>query len=83
MPTVLRIGAIRVVIYPNDHRPAHVHVIGFGNQAVFNMHCPGGPPSVRENFGFSLADLNVFESRIQDVMGPLCKHWRTIHGNYH
>ena len=83
MPTVIRIGAIRVVIYPNDHRPAHVHVIGVGNQAVFNMHCPDGPPSVRENYGFSLVDLNVFESRIQDVMDSLCKHWRTIHGNYH
>src|SRR3546814_10225859 len=25
MPTVLRIDGLRVVIYPNDHRPAHVH----------------------------------------------------------
>ncbi|WHZ20694.1 MAG: hypothetical protein OJF55_002843 [Rhodanobacteraceae bacterium] len=28
MPTILRLGGLRVVIYPNDHRPAHVHVIG-------------------------------------------------------
>lgn len=28
MPTVARIGSLRVMIYPNDHRPAHVHVIG-------------------------------------------------------
>lgn len=28
MPTIFRIGAVRVVIYPNDHRPAHVHVVG-------------------------------------------------------
>lgn len=28
MPTVWRIGTHRVVIYPNDHRPAHVHVVG-------------------------------------------------------
>jgi hypothetical protein len=27
MPTVLWIGNLRVVVYPNDHRPAHVHVI--------------------------------------------------------
>jgi hypothetical protein len=30
MPTVLRIGGLRVVIYPNDHPPAHVHVLGPG-----------------------------------------------------
>jgi hypothetical protein len=26
MPTVHRFDGLRVVIYPNDHRPAHVHV---------------------------------------------------------
>ena len=26
MVTVTRIGGLRVVIYSNDHRPAHVHV---------------------------------------------------------
>jgi hypothetical protein len=59
MPTVFRIGATRVVIYPNDHRPAHVHVIGLGKHAVFNMHCPDGPPAVREHHSFSTVDLNV------------------------
>jgi hypothetical protein len=37
MPTVLTIFGLRVVIYPNDHRPAHVHVQGGGCEAVFNM----------------------------------------------
>ena len=27
MPTILRINGWRVVIYPNDHSPAHVHVL--------------------------------------------------------
>lgn len=30
MPTVDVIDGLRVVVYPNDHRPAHVHVIGKG-----------------------------------------------------
>ena len=58
MPTVHKLGALRFVIYPNDHRPAHVHVIGGGQAAVFNLRCPGGPPELRENFGFSQAKLN-------------------------
>jgi Domain of unknown function (DUF4160) len=53
VPTVLSLLGNRVVIYPNDHRPAHVHVIGGGNEAVFNLHCPSGPPELRENYGFS------------------------------
>jgi hypothetical protein len=36
------IGKWRVAIYPNDHRPAHVHVIGGGGEAVFILNCPGG-----------------------------------------
>ena len=42
MVTVERIGGLRVVIYPNDHRPAHVHVIGKGYEAVFKLNCPKG-----------------------------------------
>ena len=56
MPTVKRIDGLRVVIYPNDHRPAHVHVIGSDSEAVFDLHCPFGPAEVRENYGFSLKE---------------------------
>jgi hypothetical protein len=47
LPTVLRFGGVRVVIYLNDHRPAHVHAIGRGCEAVFNLNCPAG----LSNFG--------------------------------
>jgi hypothetical protein len=56
VPTVLRIGGLRVVIWPNDHRPADVHVKGSGGAAVFNLNCPGGPSALRESYGFMLAD---------------------------
>ena len=38
MVTVLRIDGLRIVIYVNDHQPAHVHVFGDG-EAKIN---PGG-----------------------------------------
>jgi len=53
MPTVLTILGLRVTIYPNDHRPAHVHIIGRGCEAVFKLHCPNGTPELRENYDFS------------------------------
>jgi hypothetical protein len=56
VPTVLRIGGLRVVIWPNDHRPADVHVKGSGGEAVFNLNSPGGPSALRESYGFRLAD---------------------------
>ena len=48
MPTVLMIGGWRVVIYPNDHRPAHVHVMGGGCEAVFNLSGEQGWPDLTE-----------------------------------
>ena len=57
MPTVFRFGAYRVVICPNDHRPPHVHVVGNGHEAVFELRCPKGPVELRENYGFSRRDL--------------------------
>ena len=79
MPTVLRFAGLRVVIYPNDHRPAHVHVIGKGCEAVFNLRCPHGPAEVRENYGFSLRDLNRIEAGLA-VDLAMCREWERLHG---
>lgn len=51
MPVVYRIGGLRVVIWPNDHRPAHVHVKGAKGEAVFNLKCPDGSPELRDSYG--------------------------------
>ena len=68
MPVVFRIGGLRVVIWPNDHRPAHVHVKGADGEAVFNLNCPAGPPELRDSFGFKLSDVNRIEAALADVV---------------
>lgn len=82
MPTVLSIFGLRVVIYPNDHRPAHVHVQGNGCEAVFNLHCPKGSPELRENYGFSQKELGKILDDLLENLEMLCAAWRKIHGNY-
>lgn len=81
MPTVLRIGAWRVVIYPNDHRPAHVHVMGNGKEAVFDLRCPDGPPDLRENYGFSRPEARRIADELAAYLEELCMSWRNIHGS--
>jgi hypothetical protein len=80
MPTVLRFGNFRVVIYPNDHRPAHVHVIGSGHEAVFELACPTGPVTVRENYGFPRPDIARIEKALLENLCLLCRVWEDIHG---
>lgn len=82
MPTILRIDGLRVVIWPNDHRPAHVHVKGAKGEAVFNLNCPRGPPALRESYGFKLADLNWIEDALTAALTALCAKWRMIHGDH-
>jgi uncharacterized protein DUF4160 len=80
MPTVLRFGKFRVVIYSNDHRPAHVHVIGHGHEAVFRLNCPTGPIVLRENFGFSRIDASHVKRVLLRHLAYLCSEWERIHG---
>lgn len=73
---------MRVVIWPNDHRPAHVHVIGPEEEAVFKLNCPKGPPELRESYGFRLADLNSVADVLGEQLERLCAAWSEIHGVY-
>lgn len=81
MPTVKRWDGLRVVIYPNDHRPADVHVIGADGEAVFLLHCPDGPPTLRENYGFTRPFLNSIAVVLGGMVRALCIEWKAIHGD--
>ncbi len=82
MPQILAIFGLRVVIYYNDHQPPHVHVLGKGCEAIFNLHCPNGPPSIRENYQFSHKELNKISNELNMHLALLCQNWRKLHGNY-
>jgi hypothetical protein len=82
MPTVLRVGSFRVVIYPNDHRPAHVHVIGPEHEALFYLRCPAGPVELRENYGVRSREIARMEAVLNERVVDLCGTWREIHADY-
>lgn len=81
MPTVLRFAGLRVVIWPNDHPPAHVHVVGAGVEAVFVLNCPGGPVMLRDSLGFRLAEIRSVAERLTLELAALCATWKAIHGD--
>jgi hypothetical protein len=68
------------VIYPNDHRPAHVHVIGGGGEAVVNLRCPDGPVELREVYGIGRAAVGRIEDQLQARLAALCAEWERMHG---
>jgi hypothetical protein len=81
MPTVLRVFGLRVAILTNDHGPAHVHVRGGGKEAKFLLNCPGGPPTLYENYRFNHSELSDIQAKLAEALGDLCRRWSDIHGD--
>lgn len=79
MPEPLIIYGLRVVVYPNDHRPCHIHVVGNGCEAVFDVNGPGGSVELRENFGFPFTMLWKIATILEMHVAVLKTAWRKIH----
>ncbi|WP_421997009.1 DUF4160 domain-containing protein [Reyranella sp.] len=80
MPTVMRVAGWRIVVYSADHRPAHVHVVAGGGEAVFDLNCPKGPPALREVYGLSRAEVGRIRRIIAGKLAGLCAAWEAVHG---
>jgi hypothetical protein len=76
VPTILRIDGWRVVVYPNDHPPAHVHVIGPGWVVVVNLL----GPEVREAIGCTEPDARRVLRLVSEHKAGLMKAWNRYHG---
>jgi hypothetical protein len=77
VPTVLRVGGLRFVVYPNDHLPAHVHVLGPGWVVVVNLH----GLTVREVVGpGSQRDARLARDLTIEHRAALLEAWRRFHG---
>ncbi len=83
MPTVLpAFKGWRVVIYPNDHRPPHVHVIGAGEHARFELLCDMGRVRLLSNIGFGLRQLKQIGIYLLSHLAHLCNEWERFHGHH-
>lgn len=80
MVTILRIHGLRVVIFPNDHAPAHVHLIGAGGEAKINLRGPEERPVLVWADQLSRADLRRGMRMIGQHRDLLLQRWKDIHG---
>jgi hypothetical protein len=80
MPTVLRFDGFKRRDLSGGSHSAHVHVFGGGNEAMFNLNCPAGPVTLRENYGFSRRAVARIREALDEAVVMLCDEWRRIHG---
>jgi hypothetical protein len=80
MPTVLRADGLRIVIWPNDHAPPHVHVFSAEAQATIELGDAGQHPRLRENLRMKPAVLAKALQVVFEHHAILMQSWREIHG---
>lgn len=80
MPTLFVFRGWRVVIFSNDHRPAHIHVLGAGQHARFELVCHAEALTLMDCLGFRLSELRAIQVFLTPHVGHLCEVWRQIHG---
>lgn len=81
MPTLFRVGAWRIVVYPNDHEPAHLHVVGPDGHARFAMGRGPDDVALLESDGVPTPVLRRIAARIIDRHAPCLESWRAVHGH--
>jgi hypothetical protein len=79
MVTVLRARGLRVVIYTNDHRPAHVHVFGDGEAKIELLGAEGAPELVWAD-GMTRGEVRRAMSLVAEQRAFLLSRWEDIHG---
>ena len=79
MVVVMRRYGLRVIIYRDDHPPAHVHVIGDG-EAKIVLFGDDGAPKLLTADGFKRSDVRRAMDIVTDNRDDLLRRWREIHG---
>ena len=79
MVTVLRAGGFRIVIYRNDHRPAHVHVLGTGEAKIDLLGADGTPDLVWADT-MTRGEVRRAMRIVIEQQVFLLRRWEDIHG---
>jgi len=79
MVTVHRASGMNVVIYLDDHSPAHVHVFGDG-EAKIELEGPNNEPKVVWTKGMNRAEARRALAVVRAHRDDLLLRWNELHG---
>ena len=76
MITIYRMRGLRIIIYANDHDPAHVHVFRNKDEARINL---AGPELVYVD-GLKRQDVRLALEIVRENAAAFMQKWLEIHG---
>jgi hypothetical protein len=80
MPTLVRKDGFRVVIYPHDHLPPHVHVLKQSAEIRIEINQLGSPNLLSISGDISDKDVQRSLNLVNEYQTILLNKWREIHG---
>jgi len=78
MVTIYRAYGLRIIIYADDHDPAHVHVFGDGH-AKINLIGPDGRPELIWADAMKRNDIRRAMMIVTEHQEDFLARWRDIH----
>jgi hypothetical protein len=79
MVTIHRAAGLRVVIFVDDHVPAHVHVFGDG-EAKIDLAGPDGAPVLVWAVGMKRGEAQGAMALVREHRAAFLARWRELHG---
>ena len=79
MPTIINKDGFRVIIYPDDHLPPHVHVIKDNEEVKIDLGNNDIPPSIIEAWMNKKSTKKAMQI-VMENQDILLKAWGDIHG---
>lgn len=79
MVTIHRSHGLRVIIFSDDHEPAHVHVFGDGH-AKINLVGHDGLPVLVWSDGMKGNEVRRAMLLVTNMQANFLARWREIHG---
>ncbi|PRD43142.1 DUF4160 domain-containing protein [Phyllobacterium phragmitis] len=79
MVTIYRAYGLRIVIFTDDHEPAHVHVFGDGHAKVNLIGADGGPELIWAE-GMKRNEVRRAMNVVAEQQADFLARWRDIHG---
>ena len=79
-PTLLVVGRYHIVVYPNDHSPPHVHIVGSGH-AKFLIGSTPDDVNLLEHEGVQARDLRRIAEVTIDRHRECLAGWRKYRGD--
>lgn len=79
MVTIFRAHGLRIVIFTDDHEPAHVHVFGDGHTKI-NLIGADGRPELIWADGAKRNEVRRAMQVVTEEQAAFLARWREIHG---